>query len=181
MALMLDLNLSVATNSDNSTSCSLEMVDAAAAAEEDLKLKKNLLELSNCQIASSGSFNSSSVVTGDEDSCSNGDVFAYSFGILSKEGAGTVYSDNNGDRTIPLFPLNAGANTSKLSGSRSQWSDLRCKAVDCSGAAEEQRMVAEPQHKPQVKKSRRGPRSRSSQYRGVTFYRRTGRWESHIW
>ncbi|XP_042381587.1 AP2-like ethylene-responsive transcription factor TOE3 [Zingiber officinale] len=32
-----------------------------------------------------------------------------------------------------------------------------------------------------VKKSRRGPRSRSSQYRGVTFYRRTGRWESHIW
>ncbi|EYU39564.1 hypothetical protein MIMGU_mgv1a021246mg [Erythranthe guttata] len=34
---------------------------------------------------------------------------------------------------------------------------------------------------PQVKKSRRGPRSRSSQYRGVTFYRRTGRWESHIW
>ncbi|KAF9607651.1 hypothetical protein IFM89_037884, partial [Coptis chinensis] len=31
-----------------------------------------------------------------------------------------------------------------------------------------------------VKKSRRGPKSRSSQYRGVTFYRRTGRWESHI-
>lgn len=31
------------------------------------------------------------------------------------------------------------------------------------------------------KKSRRGPRSRSSHYRGVTFYRRTGRWESHIW
>ncbi|XP_022040893.1 AP2-like ethylene-responsive transcription factor TOE3 [Helianthus annuus] len=36
--------------------------------------------------------------------------------------------------------------------------------------------VAQP-----IKKSRRGPRSRSSQYRGVTFYRRTGRWESHIW
>ncbi|KAH9616981.1 hypothetical protein KSS87_009212 [Heliosperma pusillum] len=31
-----------------------------------------------------------------------------------------------------------------------------------------------------LKKSRRGPRSRSSQYRGVTYYRRTGRWESHI-
>jgi len=30
-------------------------------------------------------------------------------------------------------------------------------------------------------KSRRGPRSKSSHYRGVTFYRRTGRWESHIW
>nr|GMC54738.1 ethylene-responsive transcription factor RAP2-7-like isoform X1 [Ipomoea batatas] len=36
-------------------------------------------------------------------------------------------------------------------------------------------------HQPAVKKPRRGPRSRSSQYRGVTFYRRTGRWESHIW
>eukprot|EP00898_Chlorokybus_atmophyticus_P003457 jgi/Chlat1/4111/Chrsp26S04010 len=28
---------------------------------------------------------------------------------------------------------------------------------------------------------RRGPRSSSSQHRGVTFYRRTGRWEAHIW
>ncbi|KAF3674746.1 Floral homeotic protein APETALA 2 [Capsicum annuum] len=37
------------------------------------------------------------------------------------------------------------------------------------------------QQPPPIKKSRRGPRSRSSQYRGVTFYRRTGRWESHIW
>ncbi|KAF0924018.1 hypothetical protein E2562_008362 [Oryza meyeriana var. granulata] len=41
---------------------------------------------------------------------------------------------------------------------------------------------APPLPQPQAaKKSRRGPRSRSSQYRGVTFYRRTGRWESHIW
>ncbi|XP_042037996.1 ethylene-responsive transcription factor RAP2-7-like [Salvia splendens] len=39
----------------------------------------------------------------------------------------------------------------------------------------------QPPPPPQAKKSRRGPRSRSSQYRGVTFYRRTGRWESHIW
>eukprot|EP00898_Chlorokybus_atmophyticus_P003307 jgi/Chlat1/3978/Chrsp26S04216 len=30
-------------------------------------------------------------------------------------------------------------------------------------------------------RTRRGPRSSSSQYRGVTFYRRTGRWEAHIW
>ncbi|CAH8281013.1 unnamed protein product [Arabidopsis lyrata] len=46
-----------------------------------------------------------------------------------------------------------------------------------SGRPEE----AEPEISPPIKKSRRGPRSRSSQYRGVTFYRRTGRWESHIW
>ncbi|KAG8371383.1 hypothetical protein BUALT_Bualt13G0082100 [Buddleja alternifolia] len=37
------------------------------------------------------------------------------------------------------------------------------------------------QQQVQARKNRRGPRSRSSQYRGVTFYRRTGRWESHIW
>ncbi|MFS7957157.1 putative transcription factor AP2-EREBP family [Helianthus anomalus] len=37
------------------------------------------------------------------------------------------------------------------------------------------------QLKQHVRRSRRGPRPRSSQYRGVTFYRRTGRWESHIW
>ncbi|KAL4582253.1 hypothetical protein LXL04_006797 [Taraxacum kok-saghyz] len=40
---------------------------------------------------------------------------------------------------------------------------------------------AAPEIPQPLKKSRRGPRSRSSQYRGVTFYRRTGRWESHIW
>ncbi|KAJ6829980.1 floral homeotic protein APETALA 2 [Iris pallida] len=38
-----------------------------------------------------------------------------------------------------------------------------------------------PGASPAAKRIRRGPRSRSSQYRGVTFYRRTGRWESHIW
>ena len=31
------------------------------------------------------------------------------------------------------------------------------------------------------KKGRRGPMSRSSPYRGVTFYRRTSRWEAHVW
>ncbi|KAK1433086.1 hypothetical protein QVD17_09992 [Tagetes erecta] len=42
-------------------------------------------------------------------------------------------------------------------------------------------VVPSPEVCQPLKKSRRGPRSRSSQYRGVTFYRRTGRWESHIW
>jgi len=31
------------------------------------------------------------------------------------------------------------------------------------------------------KKGRRGPMNSSSQYRGVTFYRRTQRWEAHVW
>ncbi|KAL1331232.1 hypothetical protein HN51_048491 [Arachis hypogaea] len=45
-------------------------------------------------------------------------------------------------------------------------------------AAVEQRMVLHRAQ--QVKKSRHGPRSQSSAYRGVTFYRRIGRCESHI-
>uniref|UniRef100_R7WFK3 Floral homeotic protein APETALA 2 n=1 Tax=Aegilops tauschii TaxID=37682 RepID=R7WFK3_AEGTA len=45
----------------------------------------------------------------------------------------------------------------------------------------QQQQAHAPPPPPVAKKSRRGPRSRSSQYRGVTFYRRTGRWESHIW
>lgn len=47
---------------------------------------------------------------------------------------------------------------------------------------EERSMLMQQQEVQQVKKvGRRGPRPKSSQYRGVTFYRRTGRWESHIW
>ncbi|KAI7751378.1 hypothetical protein M8C21_016926 [Ambrosia artemisiifolia] len=46
---------------------------------------------------------------------------------------------------------------------------------------QQQQQQQHVQHKLQVRKSRRGPRPQSSQYRGVTFYRRTGRWESHIW
>ncbi|KQK12459.1 hypothetical protein BRADI_1g03880v3 [Brachypodium distachyon] len=52
------------------------------------------------------------------------------------------------------------------------------RAEDLGVAAAGQQQLATPAV---AKKTRRGPRSRSSQYRGVTFYRRTGRWESHIW
>ncbi|XP_060185332.1 ethylene-responsive transcription factor RAP2-7-like [Lycium barbarum] len=58
-----------------------------------------------------------------------------------------------------------------------QWLNL---SVPESGGGAEMGIYKPPVNQP-VKKSRRGPRSRSSQYRGVTFYRRTGRWESHIW
>ncbi|CAL9123710.1 unnamed protein product [Musa textilis] len=54
--------------------------------------------------------------------------------------------------------------------------------VGCAAEAEARVFLHRQQQQQEVvKKSRRGPRSRSSQYRGVTFYRRTGRWESHIW
>ncbi|XP_010548422.1 PREDICTED: floral homeotic protein APETALA 2-like isoform X2 [Tarenaya hassleriana] len=58
---------------------------------------------------------------------------------------------------------------------RAHWFGVKFCQSDLTGSAKPAEM-AQP-----LKKSRRGPRSRSSQYRGVTFYRRTGRWESHIW
>ncbi|GAB4848996.1 AP-2 complex subunit beta [Ancistrocladus abbreviatus] len=63
---------------------------------------------------------------------------------------------------------------------RAHWVGVKFCQSEATGsapaAAASAMEVAQP-----LKKSRRGPRSRSSQYRGVTYYRRTGRWESHIW
>ncbi|KAJ8899910.1 hypothetical protein K2173_019614 [Erythroxylum novogranatense] len=154
---MLDLNLSMVSG------------ESTTAGKRKRKRKLKILELLSYQMESSGSLNSSSVVNaaavaGDEDSCSNADAFSYSCSIMSKEVGGSVV----GDRTIELFPVDV---------ERSRRLDLECKEAEYDGGAE-QRIVGQ---RPQVKKSRRGPRSKSSEYRGVTFYRRTGRWESHIW
>ncbi|XP_021289836.1 ethylene-responsive transcription factor RAP2-7-like isoform X2 [Herrania umbratica] len=176
---MLDLNLSVILGGDDS-------VGMAGEALPDFS------GYNNKQMESSGSFDSSIVnadtttTTGDDDSSSNAaaaDTFAYSFGILK-----TTEETENNHRTIPLFPVNVEGGGGKSTGSsQKEWLDLgksREASEQHCGAAE-RRLVAQQQQqvqlKPQVKKSRRGPRSRSSQYRGVTFYRRTGRWESHIW
>lgn len=59
---------------------------------------------------------------------------------------------------------------------RAHWVGVKFCQSDPVGAGKPAVEASQP-----MKKSRRGPRSRSSQYRGVTFYRRTGRWESHIW
>lgn len=59
---------------------------------------------------------------------------------------------------------------------RAHWVGVKFCHSEAVGSGEKAADFTHP-----LKKSRRGPRSRSSQYRGVTFYRRTGRWESHIW
>ncbi|XP_042512849.1 APETALA2-like protein 3 isoform X2 [Macadamia integrifolia] len=144
---------------------------------------------------------------GDEDSCSThdrrGDLFAFSFDILKKRSNATdaveVEDDDDGDEaengnptirpgflTKQLFPVNedrAGhpANAGFRSGSsssRPHWVGFSFCQADVGN---QQELKVLPPQQQKVKKSRRGPRSRSSQYRGVTFYRRTGRWESHIW
>ncbi|GMN51184.1 hypothetical protein TIFTF001_020345 [Ficus carica] len=119
------------------------------------------------------------------------------FDILKKEKDGIymdrVASPTPGFVTRSFFPVAmatekdgigepgyAAASGFSSSSSRPQWLNLSFAdgQPPAAGANTELRVM---QQKQQIKKSRRGPRSRSSQYRGVTFYRRTGRWESHIW
>ncbi|XP_038999969.1 floral homeotic protein APETALA 2-like isoform X2 [Hibiscus syriacus] len=78
--------------------------------------------------------------------------------------------------THQFFPLDQDQETGSSSGfPQAHWVGVRfCQSEPL--APERSGEASHP-----MKKSRRGPRSRSSQYRGVTFYRRTGRWESHIW
>ncbi|XP_062092876.1 ethylene-responsive transcription factor RAP2-7-like isoform X2 [Humulus lupulus] len=121
---------------------------------------------------------------------------AFIFDILKREkdchiGATTGKESNTsepGFLTRSFFPvagekggnqyLEAGSGSSS---SRPQWLNLSFADSGGGGGTQPPADVKILQHKQQIKKSRRGPRSRSSQYRGVTFYRRTGRWESHIW
>ncbi|KAK7335731.1 hypothetical protein VNO80_27733 [Phaseolus coccineus] len=113
----------------------------------------------------------------NEDSCSTraGGVFTFNFGILKVEGADDVVVT----AAKELFPVTADNWQGQSSTSSFQ---ARKSLMDLSLDRQNGEVkVFQVQQQPQVKKSRRGPRSRSSQYRGVTFYRRTGRWESHIW
>ena len=130
--------------------------------------------------ASSGTSNSSIVNaegSSNEDSCSTraGDVFTFNFGILKVEAANDVVAA----ATKELFPVSSenwqGQSSTSLFQARKSLMDLSLDQQHWEVK------VVQVQPQPKVKKSRRGPRSRSSQYRGVTFYRRTGRWESHIW
>ncbi|XP_059667715.1 APETALA2-like protein 3 [Cornus florida] len=173
---MLDLNLSVA--STDSASDGLEMV------------KEKFLEFSGGQMDCSATSNSSVVNAettsfgGDEDSCSthanhrNSYAIEYNFNVL-KGNIDCNQGEDDENRSVrsgfvaqQLFPPSGGG---EASSSQRPWLDHSFKEGNYGGLPE-QRIVPR-----QVKKSRRGPRSRSSQYRGVTFYRRTGRWESHIW
>ncbi|XP_072076338.1 APETALA2-like protein 3 isoform X2 [Arachis hypogaea] len=154
-----------------------------------LDLNLNADSASGIQMESSGSFNSSLANADTEDSCSYGgaEAVAYNFAILKNafgvDGDAGASGDDGCVRTIQLFPMigaGDGVAAEKLRGSSSVLEfETKEDRGGGSATAVEQRMV--PQRAQQVKKSRRGPRSRSSQYRGVTFYRRTGRWESHIW
>ena len=187
---MLDLNLNVASAE------STQEYDSAAFLE---KFPEG--SLAN-QMDESGTSNSSIVNADacDDESCSTraaGDVYTFNFDILKVGGGGGRGAEDDvvTVTTKELFPVSTGGRpnggdlmnwqgqSSSSSSSKKSWIDL---SFDQSGAEVravqlQQQPPQPPPQQPPVKKSRRGPRSRSSQYRGVTFYRRTGRWESHIW
>ncbi|KAI4322207.1 hypothetical protein L6164_021921 [Bauhinia variegata] len=176
---MLDLNLNV------------DSIDSTQNDESVMYLNK-FPEVSGNQMAESGTSNSSVVNAdgssnggGDEDSCSTrtGDVYTFNFDILKVDGG-------NEAATKELFPVTGASGVDRESGNWQGQSSLSFPSkksrmdlsFDDPGGNGEMKMVqVQQQPRQPVKKSRRGPRSRSSQYRGVTFYRRTGRWESHIW
>jgi AP2-like factor, euAP2 lineage len=98
-------------------------------------------------------------------------------GASSSSAAVDVPEDADAVVTRQFFPtLPAAASMGSTNAARAGW--LGLAAVPPPPAAGPAAAAAAAAAS---KKNRRGPRSRSSQYRGVTFYRRTGRWESHIW
>nr|KJB20237.1 hypothetical protein B456_003G139800 [Gossypium raimondii] len=172
---MLDLNLNVASPE------STQGLDSVAPFTDEL-----INEGSRNQMDESGTSNSS-IVNEDGESCStraSGEAFTLSFDIL-KVGRESRNHEAALVVTRELFPVKGiGADFGSSEGQSSGNSSNKSKWIDLSferkeAAAEPRVMQQQPLQT--VKKSRRGPRSRSSQYRGVTFYRRTGRWESHIW
>ncbi|CAE6038464.1 unnamed protein product [Arabidopsis arenosa] len=100
-----------------------------------------------------------SIFNQEEDSInhSNDNLSLITFGILKRK------------EDVEILPPPPPPPESVLSGAGNEWLNLS------SMQRNKQEILV------MKKKSRRGPRSRSSHYRGVTFYRRTGRWESHIW
>lgn len=173
---MLDLNL----NDEVSTSESTRNESSVAILEELPGAPPG------AQMDESGTSNSSIVNADgcDDEPCSAraaaADVrtFTFSFGILKAGEGGAGVADDEVGATRQLFPVReVGADMERCSESSAMDNRNGVFAVDTCTDKEGPRL-AMPQ---QRRKSRRGPRSRSSQYRGVTFYRRTGRWESHIW
>ncbi|KAE8729516.1 Ethylene-responsive transcription factor RAP2-7 [Hibiscus syriacus] len=177
---MLDLNLNVSST------------ESTQESDTVLFSTDKLNECPGNQMDESDTSNSS-IVNDDNESCSTrakGDAFTLSFDILKVGSGGSQYENDGAPLVVTkeLFPVKGdGADFRRLEGKSSgnggnynNWIDLSFEGKEVGHPQVIQQQQQQPSQKT-VKKSRRGPRSRSSQYRGVTFYRRNGRWESHIW
>ena len=130
----------------------------------------------------------SSVVNADEAPASSGEsISAFGFNMLFEKKCDRNGGSSPGLPELQLFPVIGGELSNETASSKSllrpEWLNLSVPEapMDYRVKMMEEKPPPPVVVQPAVKKSRRGPRSRSSQYRGVTFYRRTGRWESHIW
>ncbi|KAJ0266675.1 AP2-like ethylene-responsive transcription factor TOE2 [Hirschfeldia incana] len=160
---MLDLNLDIESAGEKEV---LNQMDESVTSNSSLV---NATEASSC-------------IDGEEELCSTPAV-KFQFEILRGGGGGGGGREEEVMMTKEFFPVaKDGVSFVDLSGqsSRSSVDISFLRGGNQGGDVDAARGVMQPPAQP-VKKSRRGPRSKSSQYRGVTFYRRTGRWESHIW
>ncbi|KAJ4979113.1 hypothetical protein NE237_009893 [Protea cynaroides] len=200
---MLDLNLVSADSTYDEDETMVENLPDGSGGQVDDSGTSNSLVV-NAEASSNGG-DDDSCSTRFRHIGGGSDLFDFGFDLLKKRSDGTdtveVVDDDDGDEaengnpttrsgfsTRQLFPVSTEAvppgdagfcsGSSSSSSSRMHWVDLSFCQADM-GIQQELKVVAPQQQR--VNKSRRGPRSRSSQYRGVTFYRRTGRWESHIW
>ncbi|CAH1441952.1 unnamed protein product [Lactuca virosa] len=169
---MLDLNLSIYQTD----------LMLSEYMEEDSGRNKQILELSvgtsNSSVVSNAGDEEHSHSHSHSHSCSN---LTYGFEILKQNNL-EEFQEHRSDHMVvtkQLFPAMGGGGGG-VGFIQQHWLD-NGDDDRLFMLRQQQQQQQHQQHIQQVKKSRRGPRSRSSQYRGVTFYRRTGRWESHIW
>ncbi|CAL0333453.1 unnamed protein product [Lupinus luteus] len=155
--------------------------------DSDSTCAKTLLQLQSfpSKISHSGA-SKSSIVNNPTEEYSSKNSPPLFFDVMKKE---TDVNERNKEHenialeqeevtTMTLFPAAADGEgrVSDMNKRKTQWLNLSFAEYD-----EQDELRTLHQKQPQIKKRRRGPRSRSSQFRGVTLYRRTGRWESHIW
>ncbi|KAL9271031.1 Ethylene-responsive transcription factor RAP2-7-like protein [Drosera capensis] len=202
---MFDLNVEIAASSEKSATETTVTEGMEAEVLSEASLEVSGTSNSSSIVIGGGGFDDGSSNTS---SAVNFDLFPKSSAVVHDAEVDEVVFGSSRSRrmdfaTRELFPTMTGngvggggggavvrdfvENRSVVVGSysshQSQWLNLAVSGSAKAGEQSEVRMLQQKQQQQQqqVRRSRRGPRSRSSQYRGVTFYRRTGRWESHIW
>ncbi|KAF2321881.1 hypothetical protein GH714_003348 [Hevea brasiliensis] len=184
---MLDLNLNAESSESIQNSDSVALMEKYQYQYPEGSGTSNS-SIVNADVSSNEDSCSTRACTCDASNSSNNNtssMFTFNFDMLKVGGGGGGNENENvAVVTKEFFPVSngkgvgGGYGNSFGQGSSRNWIDPSFERQQDIGDGEV-RVVQPPLQ--QVKKSRRGPRSRSSQYRGVTFYRRTGRWESHIW
>ncbi|GLT70077.1 hypothetical protein SLA2020_421780 [Shorea laevis] len=175
---MLDLNLDIiSTESSCDENKMMMMMSDSDKFQEAVRTR--LMEDSSTSNSSIINADEAPVNAGDENSSNNASALVFDILKKDKDASPPTTTLSNPSLkfvTQQLFPISGGKGSNPELMTRPQW--LNLSSADSISQSE---LKTGQQKQQQARKSRRGPRSRSSQYRGVTFYRRTGRWESHIW